>query len=105
MNEFMDVCPTDVLDASAERIWQLLADPRALAQWTGTTLVEPRAGPLQTGDRFVLRAGVFRITFAVLDMDPPRQLTLDVALPFGVINHEQIQITSIDPRASRVTFN
>ena len=41
---------------------------------------------------------------AVRDMRPPRELTLDVGLPFGVINHEQIQITPIDAHSSRVTF-
>ena len=46
-----------------------------------------------------------RITFDVLDMRPPRQLSLDVGLPFGVTNHEQIQITPIDAHSSRVTSN
>jgi hypothetical protein len=46
-----------------------------------------------------------RITFDVLGMRPPRELTLDVRLPFRVTNHEQIQITPIDARSSRVTFN
>ena len=101
----MDVCPTDVINAPAERIWDLLTDPRALAHWTGTTLVERRTGTLRAGDRFVLRAGVFRITFGVLDMSPPQQLTLDVGLPFGVTNHEQIQVSSIDAHSCRVTFN
>lgn len=101
----MEVCPTDVLLASAERIWHLLTDPRKLAQWTGTTLVEGPACPISVGDRLVLRAGVLRITFDVLDMRPPRDLMLDVGLPFGVTNHEQIQITPIDAHSSRVTFN
>jgi len=47
---------------------------------------------------------MWRITVAVRDMRPPRELTLDVGLPFGVINHEQIQITPIDAHSSRVTF-
>src|SRR6185295_6846288 len=101
----MDVCSTDVLFAPAERIWHLLTDPRKLAQWTGTTLVEGAARPMRAGDRLVFRAGVLRITFDVLDMRPPRELTLDVGLPFGVTNHEQIQITPIDAHSSRVTFN
>jgi uncharacterized protein YndB with AHSA1/START domain len=101
----MEVCPTDVVLAPAERIWPLLTDPRQLAQWTGTRLVKGPACPMSTGDHLVLRAGVFLITFDVLDMSPPRELTLDVGLPFGVRNHEQIQITPIDPHSSRVTFN
>ena len=102
----MKVCPIDVVHAPAERIWQLLTDPRQLAQWTGTKLVDGPARPMSAGDHFVLRrAGVLRITCDVLDIRPPRELTLNVGLPLGVTNHEQIQITPIDAQSSRVTFN
>ena len=101
----MDACPTDVVLAPAERIWHLLTDPRQLAQWTGTKLVEGPACPMSAGDHLALGKGGLRITFDVLDMRPPRELTLDVRLPFGVTNHEQIQITPIDAHSSRVTFN
>ena len=101
----MEVCPTDVVLAPAERIWHLFTDPRKLAQWTGTKLVEGPACPMSAGDHLVLGAFGLRITFDVLGMRPPRELTLDVRLPFGVTNHEQIQITPIDAHSSRVTFN
>jgi uncharacterized protein YndB with AHSA1/START domain len=101
----MEVCQTEVLLAPAERIWHLLTDPRKLAQWTGTKLVEGPACPMSAGDHLALRAGVLRITFDVLDIRPPGQLMLDARLPFGVTNHEQIQITPIDAHSSRVTFN
>ena len=91
--------------APAERIWPLLTDPRKLAQWTGTFLVDGPARPVNVGDHLVLGVGMFRITFDVLDVRPPRQLTLDVGLPFGITNHEEIQITPIDEHTSRVTFN
>jgi uncharacterized protein YndB with AHSA1/START domain len=100
-----EVCPSDVLLAPAEHIWHVLTDPRKLARWTGTTLVAGPARPMSAGDHLVLRAGVFRITLDVLGVRPPRQLVLDVGLPFGVTNHEQIQITPIDAHSSRVTFN
>lgn len=101
----MEVCPTDVLLASAERIWYLLTDPRTLAQWTGTKLVGSFVSPMSAGDHLVLRAGVLHITFDVLDMRPPRELTFDVGFPFGVTSHEQIQITPINAHSTRVTFN
>ena|SRR6185295_1495039 len=101
----MEVCPTDVVLAPSERIWHLITDPGRLAQWTGTRLVEGPARSISVGDHLRLRAGVFRITFDVLDVRPPRELTLDVGLPFGVTIHEQIQITPIDAHANRVTFN
>ena len=48
---------------------------------------------------------MLHITFDVIDMLAPRQLTLDIALPLGVKNREQIQITLIDASSCRTTFN
>ena len=101
----MEACSTAVLLAPAERIWHLFTDPRKLAQWTGLKLIEGPARPMSAGDHLALGFGLLRITFDVLDVRPPRELTLESRLPFGVTNHEQIQITSIDPYSSRVTFN
>ncbi len=101
----MDVCPTDIILASAERIWRLLRDPRELAQWTETTLVEAPARAICAGDRLVFRVGMWPITFDVVDMHAPRQIAFDIALPLGVKNREQIQITPIDANSCRTTFN
>ena len=60
---------------------------------------------MSAGDPLVLGAGVLPIIFDVLDMRLPREVTLESRLPFGVTNHEQIQITPIDAHSSRVTFN
>jgi|SRR6516225_3136217 len=100
----MDVCPTDVIFAPAERIWYLMTDTRELAQWSGTRLVE---GPavLSPGDHLLLRAGIFHVTFDVLDMQAPRRLTLDIRLPFRIRNHERIVVAPIDATSCRVTFN
>jgi hypothetical protein len=101
----MEVCPTALIAAPAEVIWHLLTDPHELADWTGTKLAQGPPRALRAGDRLVLRAGVLHITFDVLDMHAPGQLTLDIALPFGLTNHEQIQITPITAHSCRVTFN
>ena len=101
----MEVCSTDLVLAPAERIWHLLTDPHKMAQWTGLKLVEGPARPMSAGDHLAFGFGVLRITFDVLDVRPPRELTLESRLPFGVTNHEQIQITPIDAHSSRVTFN
>jgi hypothetical protein len=101
----MDVCPTDIILAPAERIWHLVTDPRELAHWSGTRLVEAPTRAIHAGDQLVFRAGVFRITFDVVGLAATRQLTLDIALPFGVTNREQIQITPIDASSCRTTFN
>jgi uncharacterized protein YndB with AHSA1/START domain len=101
----MEVCPTDVIGAPAERVWRLVTNPQELARWTGTKLVEGPARAVGAGDRLVFRAGMFHITFDVLDMQAPQRLTFDIALPFGVTNREQIQITRIDAHSCHTTFN
>jgi uncharacterized protein YndB with AHSA1/START domain len=101
----MDVCPTDIILAPAARIWQLLTDPREFATWTGTRLVDAPARAMSPGDHLVFRVGPFHITFDVVDVQAPLALTLDIALPFGLKNHEQIQIAPIDANSCRTTFN
>jgi uncharacterized protein YndB with AHSA1/START domain len=101
----MEVCPTDVILAPAERVWRLLTNPRELAQWSGTKLLEGPARAVSAGDHLVFGVGKLHITFDVIDIQPVRQLTLDIALPFGVKNHEQIQITPINANSCRTTFN
>jgi uncharacterized protein YndB with AHSA1/START domain len=101
----MQVCPTDVVFAPAERIWQLLTDARKLAQWTGLEVVEGPACLMNAGDHLALGFAGLRITCDVLDVRPPLELTLDVRFPFGIMNHERIQIMPIDAHSSRVTYN
>jgi uncharacterized protein YndB with AHSA1/START domain len=101
----MEVCPTDVILAPAERVWGLLTNPDELAEWSGTKLVEGPARSMSAGDHLVFRVGMLHIIFDVLDIQAPRQLTLEIALPFGVKNREQIQITPIDANSCRTTFN
>jgi len=101
----MEVCPTELVQAPAERIWQLLTEPRELAQWTGTKLAQGPARALRAGDLLVLRAGGMHISFEVLDAQPPQHARLYIQLPFGVVNHEQVQITPAGSDACRVTFN
>lgn len=101
----MEVCPTDVIFAPAERVWRLLTNPHELAQWSGTKLVEEPARAVSPGDRLVFRVGMLQITFDVLEMHAPRLLALEIALPLGVKNRERIQITPIDAKSCRTTFN
>jgi uncharacterized protein YndB with AHSA1/START domain len=106
----MRTCPTDVIDASAARVWQLVSDPEALARWTDSKLRNSpsHAPPVQPGDRLVLGAGVgrlFRVQIDILEANAPERLQLDVQLPFGVVNHEILVIKPLSPSSCRVTFN
>jgi len=104
----IETCPTTLVGASAERIWKLLETPAELERWSGTRLRSGPAGPLVSGDRLVLGAGVggrMKVIFQFVDVEPPRRLTLIISLPFGIVNHETIAVTPISVSECRVTFN
>jgi uncharacterized protein YndB with AHSA1/START domain len=101
-------CPTDVVHASAERVWHVLTTPDELARWSRTRVVRGPSRPLVTGDRLVLGAGLghrLTVLFHVLEAAPPHRLTVDVYLPFGVVNHEAVVITPISANECNVGFN
>lgn len=83
----------------------VLTDPRQLAQWTGANLEEPPRRPVLAGDRFILRKRGMRIRFQVFDATPFQLLSLRIQLPFGILNHEQIQLTVLNTSECRVSFN
>lgn len=101
-------CPTEIVDAPAQRVWDLLTRPEELAQWSGAGLLEGPERPVQPGDILVLSvglAGPLKVRIEVKEMEPPRRLALDVRLPLKVVNHEVVVVTPIEPGRSRVTFN
>lgn len=101
----IQTCPTDVVAASPERIWGLLIDAEKLAQWIGAKLVDGPGRALVVGDRVVLCPGFgMKVVLDVRAMESPRQLKVDAHLPFGLINHEVIQVMPAGERC-RVTFN
>jgi hypothetical protein len=52
----IQTCPSDIVAASAERIWKLLTQPTELAAWSGARLIEGPTHPLVPGDRVVPRS-------------------------------------------------
>jgi hypothetical protein len=46
-----------------------------------------------------------RVVFQVLDVNPLQHLNLYIHLPFGILNHEQVQLTALSATSCRVTFN
>jgi len=101
-------CPTDVVYAPRERVWERLTRPEQLARWSRAKLREGPSRPLEAGDFVVLGVGVghwLRVTIEVKALEPFRQLTLDVHLPLGVVNHEVVVVTPLGTDRCRVTFN
>jgi uncharacterized protein YndB with AHSA1/START domain len=104
----IQTCPTTIVRASAERVWSLLTTPAELERWSGARLQLGPAGPLSLGDRLVLGAGIggrMKVIFHIIAAEPPRRLTLEIFLPFGIVNHETIAITPSSPSECRVTYN
>lgn len=103
----IQTCPTDIVAAPAERIWKMLTHATELATWLGVRLINGPTHTLVAGDRVVLAPGFgMRVILELLAMEPLRQLALDAHLPFGVVNHEVIQILPAGKtRGCRVTFN
>ncbi|PTL80329.1 hypothetical protein [Vitiosangium sp. GDMCC 1.1324] len=101
-------CPTDIFEASAEHIWELLTTPRLYEEWVDARLLNGPERPLVAGDRLILGAGPghrLKVVFDVLRLVPKEEVVLDVRLPFGVANHEVLRITPLGPRRCRVTYN
>lgn len=102
----IETCPTDVVAAPAERVWDLVTYAESLAGWSGARLLDgPRDRRLRAGDRLVLAAELgLKVVLDIRALEPPHSLTVDVRLPFGVLNHEIIRIAPLGDDRSRVSF-
>ena len=99
-------CPTAVVPAPIERVWELIVSPTKIAEWTHTRLLTAPDRPLQAGDRAVYGAGPgLRAIFDVLEVEPPHTFRVDVTMSFGIVNHEVIQLSRVDESRCRVTLN
>ena len=99
-------CPTDIVHASPERVWELLTNPARLDGWLGVKLVQASARHLAVGDRLVFGpAPGLRLSWNVLAVVPLRTLELDIKAPFGIRNHEVVVVSPLRGDSCRVTFN
>ncbi len=99
-----ETCPTDIVHASAERVWELLTNPARL-DWVGVKVVEAPARALAVGDRLVFGpAPGLRMLWNVLSVEPLRKLELDIKVPFGIRNHEIFVVSPLGSDGCRVTF-
>ncbi len=101
----VETCPTDIVHASPERVWELLTNS-ARFDWLGVKVLEAPARTLAAGDRLVFGpAPGLRMSWQVLSVEPLRTLELDVKVPFGIRNHEIVVVLPLGSEGSRVTFN
>jgi hypothetical protein len=104
-DESFETCPTDIIHATREHVWELLTDPARFG-WLGVKVVEAPARTLAAGDylRFGPAPGI-RLSWTVLSIEPLRTLELDVKAPLGIRNHETIVVSPVGVDSCRVTFN
>jgi uncharacterized protein YndB with AHSA1/START domain len=103
-SDSFETCPTDIIHASPERIWELLTNPACFG-WLGVRVVEAPARTLASGDRLVFGpAPGLRMSWDVLSVEPLRTLELDVRVPFGIRNHETVVVSPVDSGSCRVAF-
>jgi hypothetical protein len=77
---------TTQAEATAERLWDLVADVKAWPEWQGTSYVDPPAGPLQKGSTFAAELGGHTWNVTVTEADRPRRLVWAGRQPgFGIV--------------------
>jgi hypothetical protein len=104
-DESFETCPTDVIRATPECVWELLTNPARFG-WLGVKVIESPARNLAAGDhlRFGPAPGL-RLSWTVRSVEPLRTLELDVKVPLGISNHETVVVSPVGMGSCRVTFN
>lgn len=104
-------CPIAVVQAPAERVWNLISEPANYDQWweAETHAITP-AGSAQPGQRIEAgitllgrRWSVIHITVKHIDHGQ-RVLDLTTQLPFGIAVHNHISCVPLDGSTCRVSF-
>ena len=106
----ISTCPIATVEAPAEQVWQLLADPLNYGLWWNaeTRSIEP-SGPAKAGQRISARTRALgkdwnvQITVASIDPDK-RALDLTTQLPFGITVHNHLVCWKLDNQRCRVSF-
>jgi uncharacterized protein YndB with AHSA1/START domain len=99
-------------DASADRVWQLWADPRQIERWWGPpglplTVVEHDLSPSGKVSYFVATPDGDRISgwWHILTVDPPRGLDFDLSGPDLPTMTTRVSIEPRPTGGTRMTIN
>lgn len=104
-------CPTTTAHAQPEIVWHLLTDPASYELWSGATFVRATPpGYAHAGQRIELLTHAlglsFPVRFDIGEVDEENgRIRVDVALPFGVVNHETIKVSPLGEAGTFVSFN
>jgi uncharacterized protein YndB with AHSA1/START domain len=110
MGTSVSVCPSALVEAPIERVWDVLTSPVGLDAWADASLVwaDP-PGPARPGQRLRLTTPAFGRTFPVgidvLEVDADRhRLHFLVDLPLGLVNDETVTMTDTGDTRTLVRF-
>ena len=107
----ISTCPIAVVQAPADRVWNLLSEPANYDQWweVQTRSITP-AGSAQPGQRVEAQTtalgrkwNVVNITVEHID-HARRVIDLTTRLPFGITAHNHITCVPLDATSCRVSF-
>ena len=104
------VCPTAVVAAPVECVWELLSEPTLYDRWwdarTERIVPEGQATPGQVLYAKTSAIGkTWDVTLTVEMVNRDRhQIQMRIMLPLGVANHATITCTAIDAASCRVQF-
>ena len=104
------VCPTAIVAAPVECVWDLLSEPTLYDAWwdarTERIVPEGKATP---GQVLYAKTAAFGrkwdVTLGVESVNPDKhQIQMQITLPLGVVNHATITATAIDSESCRLQF-
>jgi hypothetical protein len=104
------VCPSEIVQAPVEIVWDLLTNPAGYGQFWDFTVerVEPQ-GPAAPGQliagwsRALCRR--WRIEGEILKVDAERhEIRFLMSLPFGIIGDNRLLCTRVDERSCSLRF-
>jgi uncharacterized protein YndB with AHSA1/START domain len=106
----VSVCPSAVVDAPVDRVWDLVTRPEGFDLWTDATLVSAEPDGHATAGQelhLVTRAlgWTFAVGISVREVDPERhRVGFLVALPFGVVNDQVMTLSDAGEGRTLVRF-
>ena len=106
----LTICPTAIVAAPVESVWELLSEPTLYDQWWDARMErivpEGKASPGQMLSATTSALGrKWDVTLKVEAVNPEKhQIQLHVTLPLGIVNDATITGTAIGTASCRVQY-
>jgi len=106
----VNVCPVAIVNASLDRVWEFLSEPKNFALWwdAQTRSIVPQ-GHAHAGQKIHAKTiGVGKswdVTVTVNDVDEAKhQIHLTTSLPFGITVYNHINCMALEDGNTHVSF-